>query len=119
MSESALAIGCLCSTTFTAAITAIRANRKKKNRSMLYVHRYMSHSGRQCHQETGDEQIQQRRGKQALPGKTHQLVVPETGQRCANPHENEKQKTALGKKPEERHQNRNRWRKKHQASQPE
>ena len=55
---------------------------------------YVTYSGPERHQEAGDEQIQQRGGKQNLPGESHQLVITEAGQRRANPHENEKQETA-------------------------
>src|ERR1700683_4171740 len=112
ISESALAMGCRCTTTLMADTTAIIAKSRKKNRSIVY-------SGVKGHQEAGDEQIEQRRGKQTLPGKTHQLVITEAGQRCANPHENEEQEAALGEKPEERHQNRNERREKHQAREAE
>src|ERR1700722_765269 len=101
-SESALAMGCFCSTTLTAQMTAINAKTKKNIKSIYEASIRRSRPHR--HHESGDEKIQQRDGEQELPGEAHELVVAETGQRRANPDEDEKQETQLGQKPEQRRQ---------------
>ena len=49
----------------------------------------------------GQEQVEQRRGQQPLPGEAHQLVDPDPGQRAAHPHEDEHEDERLEQEPDE------------------
>src|SRR6266481_4538812 len=92
-SETALEIGCDCTTTLMAQSTAITAKTRKRMTSM---------SGKPGNQKAGHQQIQDRHREEKLPGEAHELVVAEAWQRAANPHEGEKDEAGLGAKPEQR-----------------
>src|SRR5947209_4411850 len=81
-SESALEIGCVCTTTLIAQITATAANARNKMTSIVS-------SRKQRHHHPGDQQIQHSGRKQKFPGEPHQLIVTKARQRSANPDENE------------------------------
>src|SRR5258708_36902789 len=98
MSESALEMGWVWMTRLIALITAIAANRKKKNGSMLFR--------KEGHEESGGQQVEHRHGKQERPGEAHELIVAEARKGSANPDEKEQHRTGLGREPEQRNQDR-------------
>src|SRR5215472_3839786 len=94
--ESALAIGCVCTTTLMAETTAIAAKARNKITSIDL-------SRKQRHQKTRGEQVQHSGREQEFPGEAHQLIVAETWQGAANPDPDKQQKSGLGREPEHRH----------------
>src|SRR5579883_640530 len=100
-SESALEIGCLCSTRFTPQTTAIPANRKNRIESIGLKER---------HQKTGHEKIQNGHGEHKGPGEMHELVVTETGQRRAYPYIKKQNDSDLRGEPKQGHQDRGNYR---------
>src|SRR4051794_26980831 len=92
-SETALEIGCVCTTTLMAHTTAISAKIRNRMTSM---------SGKPGDQEAGHQQVQYGDRKKALPGEAHQLVVAEARQRAADPDERKQNETHFRQEPEQR-----------------
>src|SRR5215472_696640 len=91
MSEMALEIGCVCTTTLTALTTAMIAKTRKRMTSILRE---------PGHQQAGHQQIQHGYREHEFPREAHQLVVAEPRQCPADPDESEQNRTRLGNKPE-------------------
>ncbi len=81
-SEMALEMGCVCTTTLMAQVTAMSAKTPKKKISPLS-------SSRSGNQKAGHQQVQNGYREQEFPREAHQLVVAEARQRAANPHKQE------------------------------
>src|ERR1035438_3077447 len=93
ISETALEMGCRCTTTLMAATTAMPANTRKRINSIRFDSR--KHGDRQA----GGQQVQHGDRKQNLPGEAHQLIVTEARQRAANPDKEEQNGAGLGAEP--------------------
>src|SRR5438132_4082717 len=104
--ESALEMGCVCTTTLKADTTAITAKTTNRITSGLItgISGKPAISRNPRHQQTGHQQIQHRDREKELPGEAHQLVVPEPRQRAPNPHEGEEDHARLGAEPKQRQQ---------------
>src|SRR5437867_4127743 len=113
ISDSALEIGCVCTTTFTAQTTAIAAKARNRITSIA------SFSRKQRHHQSGGEQVNNSDRKQEFPGEAHQLVISEARQRSADPDEDEQQEAGLGDEPEQRHENRRHRRNQHRGGESE
>src|ERR1035438_2354057 len=98
ISETALEMGCRCTTTLMAATTAMPANTRKRINSIRFDSR--KHGDRQA----GGQQVQHGDRKQNLPGEAHQWIVTEARQRAANPDKEEQNGASLGAEPEQRQQ---------------
>src|ERR1019366_9075886 len=99
-SDSALEIGCVCTTTLMAHTTATTAKMRKSMTSIYFVFLFR----KPRNQEAGHQQIEHGHREEKLPREAHQLVVTEAGKRGANPHKQEENRTGLGREPEERQQ---------------
>src|ERR1035437_3880771 len=99
-SDSALEIGCVCTTTLMAHTTAINANVRKRMTSIYFVVLFRKPGN----QKAGHQQIEHGHREEKLPREAHQLVVTETGKRGAHPHKQEENRTGLCREPEERQQ---------------
>src|ERR1035437_1248462 len=99
-SDSALEIGCVCTTTLMAHTTAINANVRKRMTSIYFVVLFRKPGN----QKAGHQQIEHGHREEKLPREAHQLVVTEAGKRGANPHKQEENRTGLRREPEERQQ---------------
>src|ERR1039457_2028684 len=97
-SDSALEIGCVCTTTLMAHTTAISAKMRKRITSIYFVVLFRKPGN----QEAGHQQVEHGHREEKLPREAHQLVVTEAGQRAANPHKQEKDRSRLGREPEQR-----------------
>src|ERR1035437_1335232 len=97
-SDSALEIGCVCTTTLMAHTTAINAKMRKSMTSIYFVVLFR----KPCNQEAGHQQVEHGHREEKLPREAHQLVVTEAGQRGANPHKEEEDRSRLGREPEQR-----------------
>src|ERR1035437_1811719 len=80
-SDSALEIGCVCTTTLMAHTTATPAKMRKRMTSISFVVLFRKPGN----QEGGHQQIEHGHREEKLPRKAHQLVVAKTGKRGANP----------------------------------
>src|SRR5579872_7452151 len=96
-SESALEIGCFCSTRLMAQPTVNAANSRNKMTSSILG---------EGHQQSGYEQVGDRDGEHKGPRKAHQLVIAESRHRPANPDVQEQNHADLGREPEQRQENR-------------
>src|SRR5215471_3385002 len=92
-SEIALEMGWDCTTTLMAHSTAITATMRKRMTSISRI---------QGNRKTGYQQVQNGHREKEFPREAHQLVVAESRQRAANPHEGEQNKAGFGAEPEER-----------------
>src|SRR3954449_5345903 len=92
ISETALEIGCVCTTTLIAHTTAINAKIRKRITSM---------SRKPGDQKAGHQQVQHGHREKALPGEPHQLVVAEPRHGAPDPHESEQDKPRLRREPEQ------------------
>src|ERR1039457_2211753 len=95
-SDSALEIGCVCTTTLIAHTTAISAKMRKRMTSIYFVVLFRKPGN----QEAGHQQIEHGHREEKLPREAHQLVVTEAGQRGANPHKEEQDVSRLGREPQ-------------------
>src|ERR1035441_6719462 len=92
-SDSALEIGCVCTTTLTAHTTAISAKMRKSITSIYFVVLFRKPGN----QKAGHQQVEHGHREEKLPREAHQLVVPEAGQRGANPHKEEQNGSQIGR----------------------
>src|ERR1035437_5334018 len=99
-SDSALEIGCVCTTTLMAHTTATTAKMRKSMTSIYFVVLFRKPGN----QEAGHQQIEHGYREEKLPREAHQLVVTEAGQSGAHPHKQEENRTGLRREPEERQQ---------------
>src|SRR5664280_1498043 len=92
ISESALLIGCFCTSRLTAPATHPAAKIKKRIscNMLLYGRPRASLTSERYHQRR-DHDVGQRKRQQELPAERHQLVIAEARQRTAHPDVNEKE----------------------------
>src|SRR5579872_2851808 len=83
-SESALEIGCVCTTRLMPQSTAIAAKIMKRSPSI-----FVRESLGQCHHQAGEEQVGHGHREHEGPRKPHELVIAEARERPANPDVNE------------------------------
>src|SRR5579864_4768112 len=76
ISETALEMGCVCTTTLTAQTTAMMAKIRNRMTSISRDPR---------DEKASDQQVHQRHRKKHFPRKAHQLVVAEPGKRSPDP----------------------------------
>src|SRR5712691_3674251 len=92
-SDSALEIGCVCTTTLMAETTATAAktmNTTTSGEIAISETAFKEPPSRKPgHQQAGHQQIEHRHREEKLPREAHQLVVTEPRQRAADPHERE------------------------------
>src|SRR5581483_6507676 len=91
ISDTALEIGCVCSTTLMPHTTAINAKIRKSMTSMSRIQR---------NDKAGHQQVQHGNREKAFPREGHQLVVAEARQRSPNPDEREQDEAHLRAEPE-------------------
>src|ERR1035438_8158205 len=99
-SDSALEMGCVCTTTLMAHTTAINAKMRKSMTSIYFVVLFR----KPCNQEAGHQQVEHGDREEKLPREAHQLVVTEARKGGAHPHKQEENPSRLGREPEERQQ---------------
>src|SRR6266850_8161596 len=81
-SDSALLMGCRCTSRLTAPATQIPPKNRKRIRCISLDQPDVRLP---CHYQTSHHQIRNRRGQQNLPAERHELVIAEAGKRPADP----------------------------------
>src|SRR5580658_5880235 len=102
MSESALAMGWVCTTRLIPQKTAMPAKMRKISGVIDYLDVRASFCC-QSHDEAGDQKVEHRQRKKENPGEAHQLIVTETRQSGAHPDEHEQQHQDFAAEPEQGH----------------
>src|ERR1035438_1564385 len=97
-SDSALEIGCVCTTTLMAHTTAINAKMRKRMTSIYFVVLFRKPGN----QEAGHQQVEHGHREEEFPREAHQLVVTEARKGGAHPHKEEEDQSRLGRDPEQR-----------------
>src|SRR5882757_9318449 len=98
MSESALEIGCFCSTRLKAQATETIAHTMNRIVSMKVL------GLEDRHAKGGSEQVEKRARKQKSPGEMHELVVAKARQCATDPDVGKEQEAGLAREPENRRQ---------------
>src|SRR5438128_1127939 len=80
-SDSALEMGCVCTTRLMPQTTAIAAKIMKRSASIFYARVLLG----QGHHQAGEKQVGHGHREHEGPGEPHELVVAEARERAANP----------------------------------
>src|SRR5947199_6142540 len=95
--DSALEMGCVCTTRLMPHTTAMAAKIMKRIASIELG---------EGHHEAGEEQVDHGDREHESPGEAHELVVTETRQRAADPDVDEQNEAGFRREPDDGHQRR-------------